>query len=686
MPKAIAGWGLGRRAPWALLLVALALYFHLASPPESANASRVYLDRAAVALNALPAGVRTPVFPAWSAAAIPLLAPVEWVSALSARGTHATLADHLRVTHDRWRALLRFEWSLLVAISIALALRLLSDAPHARACQGLFVLWSLLLPGWKGVVAGLAPVALATPLLLLLFTWRDGAALRGARALFLGAVVGLVLAWTPFVWPAALACAAWVVSRRRANAQWVVSLGFALLIAIALEPVRVTHPHLALERFVQDWAREGGWPIGIKSGGRSASLLSSNGFFGAWSGLPLLALALIPLLRPRLESSSRGTQSRAWLAVVSFCLQMLLPFLFGAERGGAAQASVAPLLMLSAIDALADIAVRVARPFVVIAAAGALVLLPLIAAPRPTSRVPEEEMRAAIAQLVGSDVLWLSERPLPGAADAPGRAWILPRDSRDAARYDFAYWHRWYADFRYVLLSGAQVKANLERDDARFPRAFYRRIEADGRLIGQWGDGVAGFRLYRMEEGSAWSRPLGASELDSLRLGPDLVPFLSSLASVELEAKQSGTATTLLRAGLRLAPGAPGLWNNLGLVFLTQGDPKEAASAFDEGLRRDPNSVELLYNSARAYTTIDVPSRAERNLRIALTLRPDFAPTHYELARAFLAQGKLMPARQALRRFLSMESRAAERAPAEAALLRVEALLDSTGADTSGTR
>ena len=248
---------------------------------------------------------------------------------------------------------------------------------------------------------------------------------------------------------------------------------------------------------------------------------------------------------------------------------------------------------------------------------------------------------------------------------------ILPRDSRTPGRYDDLYWHRWYAGFRWVLLSGARVTENLARVDAVGPRMFYQAVEREGRLVREWGRGDAGIRLYRIPDDAPWRRPLTEPEIAALRPGAERAWFLSRLGSAYLEAGQLSLAEEIFRLATAWDPANAAAWNNLGAAFLRRGDLAAAAKAFDEGLKHAPDSFELLLNLGRACSAQGVYQRGEGYLLRAANLRPGYAPVHYELARVFLGLGNEQAAAAALRRTLALDPSTPRRAEIESVLAQI---------------
>ena len=359
------------------------------------------------------------------------------------------------------------------------------------------------------------------------------------------------------------------------------------------------------------------------------------------------------------------------------------------RRPGAVQWSVAPLLAAWAVGGLSSL-VASRRGF---AAAGVLLALALIVSPLP-GRMTWQRGTASGAQslaAVGAEIgdfvsrgelivaeadpyaldVAASARAGVDSSGAPAGCLVLPRDSRVAGRYDDLYWHRWYAGFRWVLLSGARVRENLARADAVGPRAFYQAVEREGQLVREWGRGDTGLRLYRIPDTSPWCRPLADAEIAALRPRAERTWFLSRLGSVYLEAGQLRMAEGVFRLATAWDPENAPAWNNLGAAFLQRGDYPAAAKAFDEGLKRAPDSFELLLNYGRACSAQGVYQRGEPYLLRAVSLRPDYAPAHYELARVFLGQNKEQAAVAALRRALTLDPSSPRRGEIESVLARL---------------
>lgn len=692
MPEALPRSSRRLAAPLLILLFAAGFLFLAGG--ESDRAARVYLSRAAAAQRALPVGLEAPRHPAWTAPVAALLAPAQTIGFWQARGTSGARGAYLEATRSRWVLMLRLGFAGLAGLSAWLVLDLYSRlrSKGVDLWGGLAVAIGVA-PVFSTGVRGLSPALIAIPFLLLslrevlgrgerLHSPAKLARFPGWSGVRLGGWSGALLAWTPFVWPAVVVLFLFAFRDRSSRRGLLPAVAVTLGLALALEPRHLVALDTLPVTWIADWIREGGFALDSRPWSQPALLLLRESLGRAapiWIGL-----ALVGALRIREPAAARAA---SWCALALHLSLVLIPVASGVTTSGAAQASVAPFVLLAAVLGLTDWAERMApmgaRVLVpILALVGAL---PLLSLDRGAPPARPDSIAAELGQLIGPDSLWLSERELPGGESAPGRAWIPPRDSRRPERFDFAWWDRWYSGFRFVLLSGAQVKQNLERPGAGVPRHLYRRVEAEGTLLRQWGQGAEGYRLYRMPSTGPWARTLRESELDSLRANPELLAFMNELATHYIAAGKRQEGATLLRAGLRFEPDRAGLWNNLGLVYLADRDFQAAGAAFDEGLKREPRSVELLYNAGRTYIELGSPARAERTLRLALAFKPDLAPLHYEIARAFEAQGRRKLAQDALRRFLALDPDTPRRAMVEGAIRALETELTPVAPDSSAS-
>lgn len=685
------------RTLWKLGAAALlAVPLFVAAPPTGLVDARRYLDPAAAILRALPPGESAESPSSGAAWVVYPVVAVETVRGLGGHG--GPTAARFAASAGAWTTVLRGLWAWLLALVLleaasfaaaaaappepedSSAIRqdraawLPPDRPHTIAIAGIAFL------GISPFAAiGVAHLHPAVPASLLLFLL-----LRARGVLRTGLLAGMLLAWFGYLWPLVLLAMARPAARFgndpevTGGADLARTMAIAGFFALALVPERLLHPLAVPGHFVAEWRREGGF----------------TGPGGAgWMSLLPLAVALGPLAWvgwPAAAWRDRRNVMGLLVPAGAVILCLGLPVLLGVARPGAVQWSVAPLLAAWAIGVPVSLAAR--RPRL---AGVALVLgLALVISAIP-ARVTLHRAAAASARSIASlgDEMGVFVRkgelvvaeidPFTRAAgdssSAPAGFFVLPRDSRTPGRYDDLYWRRWYCGFRWVLLSGARTSEHLARADAPGPHGFYRALEREGVLVREWGAGDTGFRLYRIPDDSPWRRPLTEAEAAGLRPTPQRIWFLSRLGSLYLEAGDAPLAEELFRLATAWDPENAGVWNNLGAAFLRRDDYPAAAKAFDEGLKRAPASFELLLNYGRACSAQGLYERGEKYLLQAVSLRPGYAPVHYELARVFLGLGKDRGAVAALRRTLELDPSTPRRAEIESVLARLEAAAKDSG-------
>lgn len=717
-----------RQRPWQLLAaVLLALPLWWAAPPTGISDAQRYLDPAARIRSSLPPGESAETPPTWTTWVAYPIAAVETVRDLGeSRGVPAARSLEATVA---WTAVLRGLWAWLLALVLLEAASFAAAATAGGAkeidstSRSGRATW---FPPDGGARAGLTTAVLlavspfaataithllpAVPAAFLLFRL-----LRTPGSWRRGILAGMLLAWFGYLWPLVLLAVVRPAVRShpdpgspsRADLAWTV--GIALFLALGLTPERMLHPLAAPGRFVAEWRREGGLD---GSGGTGwLSVISLAAALGplVWVGWLVAASAggLMAARTRRTNAAEAGIVEAAGsgrpdaarrhrhaveqilvpAAAVVLCLG--LPVVLGVRRPGAVQWSVAPLLAAWAVTGAWSLA-PARRAWAGIGRVLALVLVVSAISGRVAWQrgiASGARSLAAVGAEIGSfvpkgDLVVAEADPSAPAgtlsstagADSSGATagyLILPRDSRTPGRYDDLYWHRWYAGFRWVLLSGARVSENLARADAAAPRSFYQAVEREGRLVREWGRGDFGLRLYRLPDDSPWHRPLSEAEIATLRPRTERAWFLSRLGSAYLHAGQLRPAEEIFRLATAWDPENPAAWNNLGAVFLQRGDYPAAAKAFDEGLKRAPNSFELLLNYGRACSAQGVYQRGEGYLVRAVNLRPGYAPAHYELGRVFLGLGKEAAAAVALRRTLELDPSTPRRPEIEAVLARL---------------
>lgn len=673
-------------------LLAMAAFFHLTAPTTGSEDGNLVLDRAARWAGAAPPEEAAPAYPA---STVWIAAPLSVAQRIGIARAEEPSIDYLERTRERWRTSLRIIWCLLGALVVLEAVawgaqiersRAAGDPAEGRSVRqrfgGVNFMTAALTAGLLAAtpalalsVAHLLPAMPATLLALLLLraTTTLSPALTSSRPRAYLAIVtsGLLLAWFSFLWPVVVLT--WGVSIVRSpRPRSAIGLACAsILVALAVGPGYLVHPVGVPPAIGGEWHREGGW--GGPGGDVPWDLLGLVLALGPGASFLLVAAALAGL-------RSRSA-SFLCLAALLWVVAAAAPAASGVQRPASVQWSVAPILATWGVAVLGSSRPRFRGMARALTIAVLVAALPARVAQSRQARDESElrrAVRAELSQRTAANDLVLSEVSLTeeGRKEDPaaGRLlFVLPRDSRNPGRYDYAYWPRWYAGFRWVLLSSGRVREQVERPDARLPRSFYAAVEHDGVLVHEWGGEARGYRLYRLRDGSAWNRPFTEDELRAIEGGPGTAWFVGRLASVYLDAGAPRIAETLLRRGLEWEPGAPGLHNNLGTVYLRLGDFGAAAGAFEEGLRRAPDSFELVWNFGLACSGAGLWGRGEALFRRAAAMRPDYAPVHFELARTFIGQDKAELARQAFRRYLELAPTSPRRAEIEGVLARLPA-------------
>ncbi len=675
--------GIRRTAILAVLILVVAAALYLVSPPPAPGAGDLILDRAARILGISLPGSGEVLFPSSTAWSGYLMAGVqELLFRFSGDGNRARFVEtHLPL----WMGILRGLWALLVVLIVAGGARLAAAmfASDRMMRQDADVRGRWAGAGLSGAVLILSPIPAMGIRELAAFVpasavalWVADSAIRGRGGVSAGIAMGLVSAWFPFLWP--LVPLALVVHRLRGASFTRLGglFGLALFLGLILEPRHLTGLESLPAVWIGEWKRGGGW------GGAAGPGILSSLTLAKVLGPATLLLCLAGWVMHR----GRGRRTPVLLSAGIWILLVLLPVLSGLRTPGSTQYASAVVLAAWAGASLGQIMPgRVPAWLLLVAGLSVLALLvPERArferAAREGISIREELLRD-LESLIGNGELWLSDSALPargvgGESFSRSRLmFVLPRDSRQPGRYDYAYWARWYPGFRWVLLSSARVRENLSRSGAELPRAFYRSLEGSADLVQTWGSGEReGFRLYEIRGDTGWTRPLTEDELAGLRApGGSMSWFLGNLGASYMEAGNPAAAAVLFRQAIEWDPTAVSLHNNLGAAYLHEGEFEMAASAFEDGLRIAPESVELLYNFALACMKQGLHDRAERLLRRVVVLRPDYGPAHYELARIFETRGRRGLAVAALRRFLELDPGTPRR---EDALGRMRALQD----------
>lgn len=685
---------------WLLGAAALAGLLHLLSPPSSSQSLAPYLARSRALLGIEAPGARDAAAPGWT---LPVSLPVAASQLLQDILHRDSRARGLRVDERltaQSPAALRTIFVCLAALTSLLAAWIASGLAVRRGralAFGATLLATVLSPATTQSIAAGSGVLVAAPLLLVLASWVVRPALA-APLVGAAVVLGAIAAWAPFAWPFAFAFLVQDALAHRRAGRCVAMLALGAAFALALEPARLARPASLVAQAVLTSQQEGLWPV--VAGEKTP-------FF--WiRALPPLALVAALIGAALVARRGAGPESRRFAALVGVwvAIAVVVPGLSGVTRFGAVQLSAAPAAAI-ALGSVAGTLVRGGErasasrvPGRLGLAAAAVLLLAAVDLGRvafsaSALRGPVATPRAEWLHRIAAGELCLVERSNASVPDGDPRLFVLPRDPRQAERYDFAHWPHWYSGFRWVLLDRGEVKTQLERAGADLPRNLFQAVTRDGRLAGEWNEGGRELRLYDLGAAADWKRAPTDEALASFPAHPDLSAFLTQLGSAYANVRRADLALPLFRFGTERDPNSIALANNLAASLLSSGDATGAARTLESALATHPAEVELLFNAGRAYFALGAYGRAEQYYRRGLAVRADYAPLHYEIARCFVAQGKEALARSALERYRRLDpDAAASRSVDEilAALARVHSAPagaapgDGAAADTANVR
>jgi len=639
--------GIGPVLTRVLFAVVVSIGIYVFAPPERDGASQIHHARARAVTGALEPGESAPIFPGSTVWTSGLLAGADQTLSIFRQEEGESWIDYVRSREESHRTVLRWAFALLASLLFLRAVELSVTATGVKWLWASLFVGLALGPYLLEAVSRLSPGLLASWMFLeLTAAWL---ATRPRVGWFSAIAGGVLLAWAPFLWPVVLFFVVVGLLNHRPIGSFLARMLLLGLLAAALDPSRLVDLGNGFSMAWLDWKRSGGFPpvgLALPSGS-----LRPPGL--AWGTIVVGLIGWGTWLWKR-RQDRRG--ALLWL-LGSAALIVLGPWTAGVRVSGPVQESAVPALTLGVAALVAEL---LRRPSSIrrLAPIGLLLVLALGWLPLFSSQsrlaplALGEKIRPELTAHIG-DGLLLSERTLPGDVPLPGRSFLLPRDSRDPKRFEFAYWPRWYANFDYVLLSASQVRQNLKRGGV--PAHFYQELLDDSDLIAEWGTGEVQRRLYRIRESSQWKIPLRAEDMSALTAVPELGPFLSQLGTLSAEAGHLQTAVVIFEEGIRLAPSSPSMYNNLGSLYLLEEEWEAAARVLSDGLGHAPESTEMLYNSGRAHYELGSFERAEQLFRRSVNLRPDFGKAHYELGRAFLAQEKRRLAQMALENYLEIE-------------------------------
>jgi Flp pilus assembly protein TadD len=130
-----------------------------------------------------------------------------------------------------------------------------------------------------------------------------------------------------------------------------------------------------------------------------------------------------------------------------------------------------------------------------------------------------------------------------------------------------------------------------------------------------------------------------------LKAKPDYAEAHYALGTVLQQQGKFDEAIAACRQALRYAPNAPEIHNTLGTALRQKGDMESARVEFQEAARlnkkkSDMQAAMFALNTGRARLKEGNVDAAIERLEAAITLNPEDARAHYELAKALLQKGQ----------------------------------------------
>ncbi len=151
-----------------------------------------------------------------------------------------------------------------------------------------------------------------------------------------------------------------------------------------------------------------------------------------------------------------------------------------------------------------------------------------------------------------------------------------------------------------------------------------------------------------------WSS-LGAKlEADLKSRDQELAWVHYQLATSYLDQRRPLEAITELQKALRLTPGNPLMWNQLGYCYLEADDVTRAIQAFQEYVRLNPEAANAHDSLADGYRRAGKLAMAEEEYRKALQLAPTLGSAHYGLGQVYEQMGRTRLARAQYERYISL--------------------------------
>ena len=178
-----------------------------------------------------------------------------------------------------------------------------------------------------------------------------------------------------------------------------------------------------------------------------------------------------------------------------------------------------------------------------------------------------------------------------------------------------------------------------------------------------------------------------------LRQFPNHPQALNFLGMLAVEAKRLDESVRLLSLAVKHAPKDATIRNNLGNVYLLDGQHDKAAAAFRKALALDPKLIPTLISLGKAYRKLGKGDEARQTFERALALAPQNIDAELGLAETLVEIGELPQAEERFRSFLAREPHnprallgyavAHKFTAAEPEVQAIEALLAGSGEDAA---
>ncbi|HEU5368418.1 MAG TPA: tetratricopeptide repeat protein [Ktedonobacterales bacterium] len=135
----------------------------------------------------------------------------------------------------------------------------------------------------------------------------------------------------------------------------------------------------------------------------------------------------------------------------------------------------------------------------------------------------------------------------------------------------------------------------------------------------------------------------------ALDLDPSRAEVWSELGTLQLSQNEARTALESYQKAVELNSNLPGIHFRIGRAYRALGDNESARLAYEEAIRRNPNDTES-YNNLAALLQEQQPERAIEMLERAITLAPDAALYHANLAALSVRTGAIKRGKAELER------------------------------------